>query len=80
MAIATLAPVATERSSSDKIECRCSRVSVRRASNTLTIVPSSASHSEAATDAMGEELDSDEAAASEYIFLRRASALVSLWA
>ena len=71
------APVATERCSSHQIECRCSRVSVRRvnrAYNRPTFALPTAKRLQPLT---GEALESDEAAASEYIFLRTASMLVS---
>ena len=63
--------------SRDQIECRCNRVFLRRVNRAYNCHMVSASQSEAATGAMGEELELDEAAASEYIFLRTGSVLVS---
>ena len=63
--------VATERSSSHQIECRCSRVSVRRVNR---IASESAGGPKPLT---GEALESGEAAVSENIFLRTVSMLAS---
>jgi hypothetical protein len=70
------APVATERWSSPQIESRRSRVSVRRVNRAYNRGLRFAQRS--GYSVMGEALESGEAAASDYIFLRTAVSVLAL--